>query len=236
MIKYRMKSNIDINKIKKLFDAELHLGHKKNRVHPNVKRFIYKIENGVSIIDLTLTAQQIDDAKQFLNNAVKENKTILVVATKKIASKITSTLCDKFSLPFVTTKWPPGLLTNFDTIVKNVEKLKELKKERDLGNWNKILKHERVFLNKQMIKLEKFYGGLISLDKKPDILIVLDTKKEKNAVNEARQKNVAVVGIIDTNSDPNEVDYPIVANDDSPRSVEYLMNELINGIKIKSKK
>ncbi len=99
-----------------------------------------------------------------------------------------------------------------------------------------MLKHERVFLNKQMLKLEKFYGGLVSLEKKPDILIVLDTKKEKNAVKEAEQKNVVVIGIIDTNSDPDEVKYPIVANDDSPKAVEYLLNELIGGIKIKIKK
>src|SRR4030043_1956153 len=141
MIKYPMKNNINADKVKELFDAELHLGHKKNRTHPNAKRFIYKTENGVSIIDLTITLKQIDDAKEYLNKSLKENKTMLVIATKKVASKITSSLCERLGLPYITTKWPPGLLTNFDTIIKNIEKLKDLKKERDLGNWNKILKH-----------------------------------------------------------------------------------------------
>jgi small subunit ribosomal protein S2 len=230
-----MKNSIDIKKINELFDAEVHLGHKKNRVHPNAKKFIYKIESGVSIIDLTMTLNQINKVKEYLTKSAKENKTILVVATKKAASQTISSFCSKLELPYITIKWPPGLLTNFDTIIKNVEKLKELKKTKESGEWDKLPKHERVFQNKNIKKLEKFYGGIINLEKKPDILIVFDIKKEENAINEAEKTGVSIIGIIDTNSDPEKVDYPIIANDDSPRAIEFLIKEIFDGVKIKKR-
>ncbi len=230
------KADIDVSQIKALFDADLHLGHKKNRLHPKARKFVYKIESGISIIDLTFTAKQLETVKDFLKKAGKDNQTVLFVATKKVASTFTTELCEKNGLSFITNKWLPGLLTNFETIIKNVKKLKELKEQKGSGEWEKLVKHERVKLNKNIIRLNKFYGGLINLEKRPDVLFVLDAKKEKNAIIEAKRMNIPVVAVIDTNANPEDVDYPIIANDDSPTAVEYLMTEIVNSyVKGKSK-
>lgn len=219
--------DISANLVKKLFDAGLHLGHKKNRLHPNARKFIYKIEGGVSIIDLTKTASQIQTAKSFLNKTAQEGKILLVVATKKVAYQQVKQLCDESKIPYVVVKWLPGLLTNFETLIKNVKKLKDMKEEKGKGDWEKLTKQEVAKLNKELAKLEKFYGGLLNLEKKPDVLFVLDTRKEKNAVIEAQRMGIPAVAIVDTNSNPDEVDYPIVANDDSPGAVNYLLTEII---------
>ncbi len=229
----------DLNQIKALFEAGLHLGHKKNRLHPKAKKFVYRIESGVSIIDLTLTAKQLEEAKSFLSKCAAENKTLIVVATKKVAAQYAKDLCLQHHIPFIVNKWLPGLLTNFETIIKNVRKLQELKEQKESGEWEKLVKHERLGLNKQITKLEKFYEGLISLTAKPDLLFILDTKKERNAVIEAQKTQIPVVAVTDTNSDPSQVDYPIVANDDSPLSVQFLISEIItayNKGRVKTKK
>lgn len=218
---------IGVNQIKALFEAGLHLGHKKNRLHPKAKRFVYKVESGVSIIDLTMTVTQLDEAKSFLKKCAEEEKTLLVVATKKVASQFTKDLCKQHNISFITNKWLPGLLTNFETIIKNVKKLKELKEQKESGEWEKLVKHERVALNKHIVKLEKFYDGLINLTKKPDVIFILDIKKEKNAAIEAQKTHIPVIAVTDTNSDPSQVEYPIVANDDSPLSVQFLVSEII---------
>ncbi|MEK7070861.1 MAG: 30S ribosomal protein S2 [Patescibacteria group bacterium] len=224
------------DKIKILFDEGLHLGHKKNRLHPKAKKFVYTIQNGVSIIDLTITAQQIEKAKEFIEKAIQEEKKILVVSTKKIANQFTADMCRELSLSHITSKWLPGLLTNFDTIIKNVKKLIDLKKERDEGLWNSFTKHEKGKRNKQIVRLEKFYGGLVNLEKKPDYLFVIDIKREHNAVTEAKKIGIPVVAIADTNANPHDVEYPIVANDDSASSVQYLVKEILGSFAKPTKK
>ncbi|MBI2049792.1 30S ribosomal protein S2 [Candidatus Roizmanbacteria bacterium] len=221
------KADISVNQIKELFEAGLHLGHKRNRLHPKARKFIYKIESGVSIIDLTKTASQIQVAKEFLKKLAEDGKVLLVVTTKKVASQQAKQLCSDNNIPYVVTKWLPGLLTNFETLIKNVKKLKELKTEKESGAWEKLTKHEVSKLNKEIAMLEKFYGGLSNLEKRPNALFVLDTRKEKNAIVEAQKMKIPVVAVIDTNSNPDEVEYPIVANDDSPTAVSYLLTEII---------
>ncbi len=218
----------DIDKtIQELFDAGSHLGHKTERVHPKAKKYIYKIENGVSIIDLTQTAADLEKAVKFVSSQAGVGKTLLVVATKKIASASIQELCQKNNIFYVTVKWPAGLLTNFDMIMKNVKKLVTMKEERDKGEWQKFVKHEQVGLGRQLSRLERFYGGLIGLEKLPDVLFVVDIKKEKNAVKEAGEKNLPVVAIIDTNANPDIINYPIPANDDSSTSIEYIAGKII---------
>ncbi len=228
-----------LEQIRPLFEAGLHLGHKKNRLHPKAKKFVYKIENGVSIIDLALTAKQLDAAKAFLQKSTADGKVLLIVSTKKVASQYAKDLCKACNIPFITNKWLPGLLTNFETIIKNVKKLQELKEQKESGEWEKLVKHERLKLNKQIIKLDKFYEGLLNLSAKPDVLFVLDIKKEKNAIAEAKKTGIPIIAVTDTNSDPSQVDYPIVANDDSPLSVQFLISEIVsayNTPKTKTKK
>lgn len=217
----------DLKEMEKLYKAGAHLGHKKNRLHPKARKYVYKMEQGVSIIDLTVTMKQLEGAKNYLSQAAHDEKVILVVATKKIVSQFTATLCEKYEIPYISAKWLSGLLTNFQTIIKNVNNLKKLREDRENGVWDSYVKHERVQLDKKVIRLEKFYKGLVPLLKKPDILVIIDSKKEKNALTEAIQCNIRTVAISDTNSNPDLVTYPVVANDDSPTSAQYLVEELV---------
>jgi small subunit ribosomal protein S2 len=214
-------------KVEELFAVGAHLGHKTNRIHPQAKKYIYSIENGVSIIDLTITVPLLEKAKEFVSESAKNKKTLLVIVTKKVNSPFISDLCQKNNLPFITTKWPAGLFTNFDMIIKNVKKLNLMKEEKEKGEWGKFVKHEQVALDKKLKKLEKFYGGISSLQKLPDAIFVVDIKKEKNAVKEAKEVKIPVIAVVDTNANPNNIDYPIPGNDDSATSIEYFVKEII---------
>ena len=213
--------------IEHLFHLGAHLGHKSNRVHPRAKKYIHSIQNGVSIIDLEKTVACLNEAKKFISQAAKRQDKLLTVATKKIVAAKVAEICQKNDVLYITLKWPAGLLTNFDSICQNIKKLQQLKEEKEKGLWDKLVKHERLKLEKRLRKIEKFYQGIIGLDKLPDILFVVDIKKEKNAVEEARKLNIPIIAITDTNVNPDIVDYPIPANDDLIESVEFLVREII---------
>jgi small subunit ribosomal protein S2 len=217
----------DNKKVEELFAAGAHLGHKSNRVHPKTNKYIYSFENGVSIIDLTKTADYLEKAKRYVSELGSSKKILLVVCTKKIASNLTKELCAKNNLLFVNTKWPAGLLTNFEMIIKNVKKLNSMKEAKEKGEWSKYVKHEQVKLDKDLNKLEKFYGGIANLKKLPDALFVIDIKKEKNSIKEAGEMKIITVAVTDTNANPDVVSYPIPGNDDSITSIEYFLKEII---------
>ena len=219
-------TNVD-KKVTELFEAGCHLGHKKNKVYPKAKKYIYSIENGVSVIDLTMTVPLLEKAKEFVSQLAKEGKTLLVVASKRISSSLISDLCKISQINHVTVKWPAGLITNFEMISKNVKKLLEMKDQKEKGEWSKFVKHEQVELQKKLNKLEKFYGGIANLKKTPDAIFVIDIKKEKNSVIEARSIHIPIVAVVDTNVNPDLVDYPIPGNDDSLSSIEYFAKEII---------
>jgi len=214
--------------IEKLFKAGVHLGHKRNRLHPKARKYVYKMINGTAVIDLTQTLKQLNKAKEILQQASKDNKKILVVATKKIVNQYVAELCTAKKIPFITQKWPSGLLTNFEMIMKNVKKMKSLEEGKVNGSWDKFVKHERTKLTKELYKLNKFYFGLSLLDKKPDYILILDLKKEKNALTEAKKHNIPVIAAIDTNANPETVNFPVMINDDSGTSVQLIMKELLD--------
>lgn len=218
------------NKIKELFKNDCHLGHKKNKVHPKAKKYIYTYNNGISIIDLNKTVDLLEQAKKYILDLQKNNKKLLVVATKKILSEAIKNICQKYNLPYVNIKWPAGLLTNFETLTKNVKKLKNLRKEKEEGKWNQYVKHEQIKLEKKLKKLEKFYQGIESLEKIPDAIFIIDIKKEKNAFKEAISQKIPIIAIVDTNVDPSLINYPIPANDDSLSSVQYIVEDLFSSI------
>jgi len=215
--------------IKELFDTKVHLGHKKNRIHPKAKKYIYTMDNGVSIIDLTKTAELLDKAEKYITSLSKEEKKLLVVATKRIASSAIEKFCKENNISYVTSKWPAGLLTNFETVRKNVKKMEDMKKAKEEKQWDKLVKHEQSALGKELIKLERFYGGLSDLKKMPDALFIVDIKKEKNALAEARNFNLSIIAIVDTNVDPSLVNFPIPGNDDSFSSVDCLFKKAMAG-------
>src|SRR3989339_1882223 len=222
-----MLMNDNDKKIEELFAAGAHLGHKSNRVHPKTNKYIYSFENGVSVIDLSKTVDFLERAKKFVSELGKNQKVLLVVCTKKIASNLTKELCEKNNLLYVNTKWPAGLLTNFEMIIKNVKKLNTMKEEKEKGEWNKFVKHEQVKLDKDLNKLEKFYGGISDLKKLPDALFIIDIKKEKNSVKESGEMKIATVAVTDTNANPDPINFPIPGNDDSLTSIEFFLKEII---------
>ncbi len=215
-------------KVEELFNVGSHLGHKSNKIHPKAKKYIYSMDRGTSIIDLSQTVKLLDEAKEFISSLGKDNKTLLVVVTKRVASAFVNENCKKNNIPHVTVKWPAGLLTNFDMIVKNVKKLKTMREEKQTGEWNKFVKHEQIKLQKKLNKLEKFYGGIDSLEKLPDAVFIVDVKKEKNAVKEALEKKLPIVAIVDTNVNPDQINYPIPGNDDAATSIEYFVKEIVD--------
>lgn len=221
-----MNNQDKLKEIEKLFSLGAHLGHKKSRLHPRARKNVYQIINGTSVIDLTNTVEQMETAKDFLKKSGKDGKKIMVVGTKKTASSFVKDFCSKNNLPFVSTKWLPGTLTNFKTIMENVSKLKEnreqLKKENSV-----LVKHEVIKLQKDTAKLERLYGGISSITQRPDVIFIIDAKKESNAVKEAKSYNIPVVALIDTNTDPENIDYPVVANDDTAEVVEYISKQLL---------
>jgi len=216
-------------KIEELFHRGAHLGHRKNRIHPRAKKFIYKIENRQSIIDLTKTVAHLNTAKNFLKKLKEEGKTILFVATKRAIANIIGEICQKKNFFYLTNKWPAGFLTNFETFLKNnIKKMQTMREEKQKGEWDKFVKHERLKLEKQLKKIEKIYAGVDKMEKLPDALVIVDTRHEKNAVAEAQKLKIPTIAIVDTNVNPDLIDYPIPANDDSPEAVEYIIKELVS--------
>ncbi|MCX6730569.1 MAG: 30S ribosomal protein S2 [Candidatus Roizmanbacteria bacterium] len=214
--------------IEKLFEAGAHLGHKKNRLHPKARKYVYKMVNGVAVIDLTITAEQLHVAKEYLKDAAKNGKRLLVVGTKRVASQFVQEYCKEKGIPHITTKWMPGLLTNFETLSKNTKKMIDYETGKENGSWDQFVKHERTKMQKDLNRLKRLYGGIEDMKKKPDVLFIIDIKREKNALKEAKQNGIPVIAITDTNTNPDTVDYPVVANDDSPTSAHYVIESILS--------
>jgi len=216
-------------KVEELFKLGAHLGHRKNRVHPKAKKYIYKIENQTSIIDLTRTVSLLEKAKEYVQKLKKDKKSILFVGTKRSAANIIKELGEKYGFYYITNKWPPGFLTNFEMFLKNnIQKMNKMREEKEKGEWQKFIKHEQVKLQKELKKVERVYQGVSTMEKLPDVLFIVDIKKEKNAHTEAKKLNIPVIAIVDTNVNPDLVDYPIPANDDSAETVAYIIKEIVD--------
>lgn len=223
-----MTQETNLKEIEKLFTAGVHIGHKRNRLHPKARKYVYKLVNGTAIIDLTQTVKQMDEAKSFLKKSAEENKVLLVVATKRIVSQFIAEQCTKNNISYISIKWLPGLLTNFDTLMKNVKKMNDLESAKEKGEWDTFVKHERTKLQKELNRLKRLYQGIKSIQKKPDVMLIVDAKREKNAHIEAVKNKIPVVALTDTNFNPDSVTYPIVGNDDSASAAMYVIQELID--------
>lgn len=227
-----MEEKTNMKEIEKLFEVGAHLGHKKNRLHPKARKYVYKMVNGVAVIDLTQTVVQLHTAQQYLKQAAKEGKKLLVVGTKRVASQFIQEMCKENDIPHITTKWMPGLLTNFETLSKNTKKMVDYEAGKNDGSWDQFVKHERTKMQKDLNRLKRLYGGIENLKKRPDILFIIDIKREKNALKEAKQNGIPVIAITDTNTNPDTVDFPVVANDDSPTSSHYVVNAILSSYKV----
>ncbi len=212
--------------LKDLLEAGCHFGHKVERWHPKAAVFIYGAKEGVHIIDLAKTKLALEAALGYVEDLGKMGKDMLFVGTKRQAKGVVSEAANSAGIYFLTNRWIGGFLTNHDEVKKNIEKLNRMKKESSDGSWNQFPKHERVKLEKEMRKLVRVYGGVADLSGVPSAIYIVDIKKESSAVKEAKRKNIPIIAIVDTNTDPTSVDYAIPANDDAVGSIKYITDRI----------
>jgi len=215
-------ANIKVS-LEELMDAGAHFGHQTRRWNPKMEEYLYGSENGVHIFDLTKVKPLIEEALEFITRSVKEGKTVLILGTKKQIKEKVAEVADKVGAPYVNERWLGGIISNFSQMQRSLKKMEEMKTNMATGFYNKYTKKERLLIDREIARLERFFGGIKTLKNIPDVLFVIDTKREAGAVHEANVRRVPVVGIVDSNSDPDMVDYPIPMNDDASKALEYIL-------------
>ncbi|MCF2558874.1 30S ribosomal protein S2 [Prevotella sp. P3-120] len=213
-----------------LLQAGCHFGHMKRKWNPAMSQYIYTERNGIHIIDLHKTAAKIDEAAEALKQIAKSGKKVLFVATKKQTKEIIAEKASSVNMPYVIERWPGGMLTNFPTIRKAVKKMANIDKLMQDGTYSNLSKRELLQITRQRAKLEKNLGSIADLTRLPSALFVVDVLKEQIAVREANRLGIPVFGIVDTNSNPNNIDFVIPANDDAKDSVEVILNACCQAI------
>jgi small subunit ribosomal protein S2 len=215
---------------KELLDAGVHFGHLKRKWNPAMAPYIFMERNGIHIIDLEKTAVKIDEAASAMKHIAKSGKKVLFVATKKQAKEIVAEKVKAVNMPYVTERWPGGMLTNFPTIRKAVKKMSSIDKMATDGTFLNLSKRERLQVTRQRAKLEKTLGSIIDLTRLPSALFIVDVTKEHIAVREAKRLGIPVFAMVDTNSDPSDIEFPIPANDDASKSISLIVGILCQAI------
>ncbi|MDR0573093.1 MAG: 30S ribosomal protein S2 [Tannerella sp.] len=213
-----------------LLDAGVHFGHLKSKWNPAMAPYIFMERNGIHIIDLYKTVAKVDEAAEAMKNLAKSGRKILFVATKKQAKQIVADIAASVNMPYVIERWPGGMLTNFPTIRKAVKKMSTIDKMSTDGTFDNLSKREKLQITRQRAKLEKNLGSIADLSRLPAALFVVDVMKEHIAVREANRLGIPVFGMVDTNSDPSNIDFVIPANDDATKSVELILGALCKAI------
>ena len=216
--------------MKQLLEAGVHFGHQTRRWDPKMAEYIFQARNGIHIIDLQKTSKKIDEAYAFLKEQAEEGKTVLFVGTKKQAQECVKEAAEKSGMYYVDQRWLGGMLTNFDTIRTRVQRLKDLEKMQEDGTFEVLPKKEVILLKKEMEKLERNLGGIKNMEEIPGVIFLVDPKKEHIAVLEAKKLGIPVIGLVDTNCNPEEVDYAIPGNDDAIRAVKLITDVMANAI------
>ncbi len=216
--------------MKQLLEAGVHFGHQTRRWDPKMAEYIFQARNGIHIIDLQKASKKIDEAYEFIKEQVEEGKTVLFVGTKKQAQECMKEAAIKSGMYYVDQRWLGGMLTNFDTIQKRIQRLKELETMEQDGTFDVLPKKEVILLKKEMEKLEKNLGGIKDMNELPGVIFLVDPKKERIAVLEAKKLGIPTVGIVDTNCNPEDLDYPIPGNDDAIRAVKLIADVMANAV------
>ena len=216
--------------VKELLDAGVHFGHQTKRWNPKMKPFIFDARNGIHIINLSKTEEQLNAALAFLGTTVRKGGKILFVGTKKQAQQTVKEIAKETGQMFVTERWLGGTLTNYATVKTSIKRLKEIERMEADGSISDYVKQEQAVIRREGARLNKYFDGLRDLDKMPAAMFVVDTKREHNAVAEARTLGIPVVAFVDTNSDPDDAQYPIPANDDAIRSVRLILQAVSQAI------
>lgn len=216
--------------IKQLLEAGVHFGHKTSRWNPRMKKFIFGERSGIYIIDLEKAEECLNKARDFLLDITSKGELALFVGTKKQAQDVVKQEAIRAGMYYVTERWPGGLLTNFSTVKKSINRLKEIEMMKEDGTFNKLTKKEVAALGKELAKLNKNFAGIAKMERMPKAIFIVDTKKEETAVREARKLCIPIVGLIDTNSDPDQIDYPIPGNDDATKSIRIITSLLADSV------
>ena len=216
--------------MRQMLDAGVHFGHQTRRWNPKMKRFIFTERNGIYIIDLQQTLQYVDRAYEFIRETVAHGGTVLFIGTKRQAQEAIAEQATRVSMPYVNQRWLGGMLTNFQTVHKRLQRLKDLEAMETSGEFEGRTKKEVLLLTREKDKLAKTLGGIRDMAKVPSAVWIVDTKKEHIAVGEARKLNIPVVAVLDTNCDPDEVDYPVPGNDDAIRSAALLTKVIAEAV------
>ncbi|MGJ9458885.1 30S ribosomal protein S2 [Oceanobacillus sp. CF4.6] len=216
--------------MKQLLEAGVHFGHQTRRWNPKMKKYIFTERNGIYIIDLQKTVKKVDEAYNYVKEIAANGGTVLFVGTKKQAQDSVRDEAIRSGMYYVNQRWLGGTLTNFQTIRKRINRLKSIEKMEEDGTFEVLPKKEVVNLNKEKDRLVKFLGGIKEMTKIPDALFVVDPRKERIAIAEAHKLNIPIIGIVDTNCDPDEIDYVIPANDDAIRAVKLLTSKMADAI------
>ena len=216
--------------MKQLLEAGVHFGHQTRRWDPKMAEYIFQARNGIHIIDLQKTSKKLDEAYAFLKEQAEAGKTVLFVGTKKQAQECVKEAAEKCGMYYVNQRWLGGTLTNFTTIRKRVGRLLELEKMQEDGTFEVLPKKEVILLKKEMEKLQTNLGGIKDMEEMPGVIFLVDPKKEYNAINEAKKLNIPTVGIVDTNCNPEVLDYAIPGNDDAIRAVKLITDVMANAV------
>lgn len=216
--------------MKQLLEAGVHFGHQTRRWNPKMAPYIFTERNGIYIIDLQKTVKKVDEAYDFLRSVAEEGKSILFVGTKKQAQEAVKEEALKSGMFYVNERWLGGMMTNFATIRKSINRLKELEAMEEDGTFEVLSKKEVLALKREQEKLEKSLGGIKDMEELPDALFIVDPRKERIAVAEAKKLNIPIVAIVDTNCDPDEIDYVIPGNDDAIRAVKLLTSRMADAV------
>jgi small subunit ribosomal protein S2 len=213
-----------------MLEAGVHFGHLRRKWNPNMAPYIFMERNGIHIIDLYKTQAKLEEAAKAIKQIAKSGRRILFVATKKQAKDIVAEQVKKINMPYVTERWPGGMLTNFATIRKAVRKMTSIDKLMTTPSWNNLSKRERLQVTRERAKLEKNLGSIADMNRLPAAIFVVDIIKENIAVAEARKLNIPIFAMVDTNSDPTLVDFPIPSNDDASKSIALILNVMVSAV------
>lgn len=221
----------DKTDIKALFKAGAHFGHQRSRTDARSSDYIYSFKNKIAVIDLVKTQKAINDTVNFVSKRAAEGSTFMFVGTKLQAKEAVKKYAEELGMPYVTERWPGGLLTNFEVVFKSIKRMVKTEKDLEEGKFDHLTKKERLKIDKDLRKSAMIFGGLKKMERMPDVLIAVDAVNEVISIREAQNKKIPVIAMCDTNSNPKTIDYPIVSNDDSRSTIDLILGLLAGAIK-----
>lgn len=217
--------------VEELYKVGAHFGHRKAKTHPKAASFVYMVRDDIQVIDLDKTIAGLEKALEFIKPAAQDGRTFLFIGTKLQLKKIVEKAAVEAGSPYIVTRWLGGMLTNFETVLKSLKKIEKMEAEKETEKFAQFKKSVRMRFEEKLKKLKAIFAGILNLKELPDILIIADASQEKVAVEEARKIGVKTIAIVDTNINPEKIDYPIPANDDAPKTVELIFNLISETIK-----